>query len=118
MVRNRTVPDSYLNQYVPVSGHKKLNSVIRHELFVNNEKTIQTPQIKGKNNIFIIKNVEKGDKIDIPFIRYKYTQTRFNNRLIQTNLSKRDSIRFVALESVQKVTIELSYGNKGLFIFS
>lgn len=118
MVRDRTIPDSYLDQYVPVSGHKKLNSVIRHELFVNNEKNIQIPQIKGKNNIFIIKNVEKGDRIDIPFIRYKYTQTRFNNQLIQTSLSRRDSIRFVAPKSAQKVIIELSYGNKGLFIFS
>lgn len=118
MVRDRTIPDSYLDQYVPVSGHKKLNSVIRHELFLNNKKIIQTPKLKGKNNVFVIENVKKGDKIDIPFIKYKYTQTRFNNRLVHTNLSNRDSIRFVAPKSARKVIIELSYGNKGLLIFS
>lgn len=115
MINDNAIPDSYLTQYIPVVGLSKADTVIQHQLFVNDQQSIQIPAVKGHTNEFYLDNIKKGDKIDLPYVRYKYTKANFNGHKVSISLSKRGSVQVIAPKTAKKVVIQLSYGNRKLF---
>ena len=115
MINDNAIPDSYLTQYIPVVGLAKADTVIQHQLFVNDQQSIQIPAVKGHTNEFYLDNIKKGDKIDLPYVRYKYTKANFNGHKVSISLSKRGSVQVIAPKTAKKVVIQLSYGNRKLF---
>ncbi|WP_201306972.1 hypothetical protein [Companilactobacillus farciminis] len=115
MINDNAIPDSYLTQYIPVVGLSKADTVIQHQLFVNDQQSIQIPAVKGHTNEFYLDNIKKGDKVDLPYVRYKYTKANFNGHKVSISLSKRGSVQVIAPKTAKKVVIQLSYGNRKLF---
>lgn len=115
MINDNAIPDSYLTQYIPVTGLAKADTVIQHQLFVNDQQSIQIPAVNGHTNEFYLDNIEKGDKIDLPYVRYKYTKATFNGQKVPISLSKRGSVQVIAPKKAKRVVIQLSYGNRKLF---
>jgi len=60
-------------------------------------------------------NVKKGDKIDLPYIKYKYTQARIYGRRVSISPSKRGTVQLVAKHNYANLRINLSYGSRNLF---
>lgn len=118
MIKNNAIPDSYLTQYIPVSGLPRADTVIQHQLIVNDQLSVQVPAVKGHTNEFYLDNIKKGDKINLPYVRYKYTKAKFNDQKVPIGLSERGSVQITAPKAAKRVVIQLSYGNRSLFAWA
>jgi len=115
MIETNKIPDSYVDQYVPTKGTVDLPSIIQHKLIVDGAPTIQTPVEIDHGNDFYLYQVKKGDKIDLPYVRYKYTKAMIDGKEINVENSSRGSVQVIAPNSAESVTVHLSYGNRPLF---
>lgn len=118
MIKDDAIPDSYLAQYIPVSGLPRADTVIQHQLIVNDQLSVQVPAVKGHTNEFYLDNIKKGDKINLPYVRYKYTKAKFNDQKVPISLSERGSVQITAPKAAKRVVIQLSYGNRSLFAWA
>lgn len=114
MIKNNKIIDTYLEQYVPKNSQKMLYTMTKHQININGSSMIQKPKAVGDGNDFYITNVKKGDVIDLPFVRYKYTKAKFNNKQVPIGLSNRGSVQIIAPNNAKSVTIRMSYGNQRL----
>lgn len=118
MIDDDAIPDTFLSQYVPVTGLQKVDSVISHQLFINDKMSVQVPTVKDHSNDFYVDNVKKGDKIDLPFVKYKYTKAKFNGQKVPITMSKRGFVEVTVPKTTKSATINLSYGNRTLFMWA
>lgn len=115
MIAADKVPDSYLEQYVPSIGQKDIDQVKKHVIKINVHESAQIPRTNHNGNFFTLKNVKKGDKIDLPYIKYKYTQARIYGRRVSISPSKRGTVQLVAKHNYANLRINLSYGSRNIF---
>lgn len=118
MINEDRIPDSYLAQYVPVREQKQIDSVEKHDVWVGNKKSVQIPRVDYKGNYFTFRHIRKNTKIDLPYVKYKYTNANIYGRPVTTNYSKRGSVEIIAPRNYNTMRIELSYGNRNLFILA
>lgn len=117
-INEGNIPDTYLAQYVPVTGQKELDSVVQHQVFLNGKVSNQAPLPVDKGSNFTFTDIKKGDKLDLPFVRYKYTKASLNGKSVPITLSKRGSVMIKAPKDYDRLTIHLTYGNRKLFGFA
>jgi len=95
MIDAGKIPDSYLEQYVPLSAQKNLNQVAKHVVSINGHESAQIPRAAYNSNFFTFKHIKKGDKIDLPYIKYKYTQAQIDGRQVPISASKRGTVQII-----------------------
>lgn len=103
------IPENYLDQYVPKKSQDDLIKIEQHEGYINDKIFNQIPGIQNGKNYFEIKNVKKGDVLDLPYIRYRFTRILLNDELGQLLPSKRGTVKFVAPKNFDKLRIQISY---------
>lgn len=115
MIADNKVPESYIDQYVPVRATKQLENIKHHEVNINDKIIAQIPTNDNHRNVYTLQGIKKGDVIDLPYIRYKYTQAKVNGRRVPITFSKRGTVQMIAKHNYSEMRISLSYGDKGLF---
>lgn len=115
MIRDDKIPNSYLEQYVPKTGQAMLYTMTQHKINVNDKTYTQEPIENNHGNDFYLTDIKKGDVIDLPYVRYKYTKANFNGQSVPVQLSKRGSVQIIAPKDAAEVTIHMHYGNRKLF---
>ncbi|HIY92760.1 hypothetical protein [Companilactobacillus sp. HBUAS56275] len=103
------IPENYLDQYVPKKSQDDLTKIEQHEGYINDKTFNQIPGIQNGKNYFEIKNVKKGDVLDLPYIRYRFTRILLNDEVGQLLPSKRGTVKFVAPKNFDKLRIQISY---------
>ncbi|WP_238334052.1 hypothetical protein, partial [Companilactobacillus halodurans] len=115
MIRDDKIPNSYLEQYVPKTGQAMLYTMTQHKIKVNDKTYTQEPIENNHGNDFYLTDIKKGDVIDLPYVRYKYTKANFNGQSVPVQLSKRGSVQIIAPKDAAEVTVHMYYGNRKLF---
>ncbi|WP_119318001.1 hypothetical protein [Companilactobacillus formosensis] len=116
MVNENKVPSTNLPQYIPDVGQSNLELALAHQIFINNKLSVQVPTIKNHSDEFYVGNIKKNDKIDLPFVKYKYTKAQINGQKVPITTSKRGFVELIAPKDIKSATINLSYSNYNLFM--
>ena len=114
-VSSNRVPDPFPGQYLPKRAADNLNQINNHMVKVNGRKFVQIPEEEHNGNSFTLEGIKKGDVIDLPYIRYKYTQASIYGRKVPISFSKRRTVQLVAKHNYANLRINLSYGSRNLF---
>lgn len=118
MINEGRVPSTNLPQYIPDAMLPNLESILAHQVLINDKMSVQVPTVKDHSNDFYVDNVKKGDKIDLPFVKYKYTKAKFNGQKVPITMSKRGFVEVTVPKTTKSATINLSYGNRTLFMWA
>lgn len=108
------IEDTYLEQYVPKDGQEMLYTVKNHLVDINGSQSNQTPVAIDNGNDFYFADVKKGDVINLPYVRYKYTKAQLNGQEVPVEKSNRATAQVVAPENYQQLTVHMSYGDRKL----
>lgn len=115
MIRNNKVPDPYVYQYVPQKAEKSLLTVKQHQMFVGNKEQSVIPENVKGNSLIYANNVKKGQRVDLPIIKYKLTHVYVDNEPVAVYSGRRGTANFVAKHSQRKCHILITYGSKMLY---
>ena len=118
MLNEDKLPETYVNQYMPSRAAAEMERVQHHEVNLNQKIIAQVPAVEKHGNVFTFDNIKKGDVIDLPSIRYKYTHAKLNGKNVPISFSKRGTVQIVAPRNYTHLKINLSYGNRNLFILA
>lgn len=116
MIDSGTVPDSYLEQYIPKSAQASFGEIVQHSLMINNKKLYVQPQITPQGNGYQLSNIKRGMVVDFPVAYYSGTSARIDGRKIATSRSKRGSLKWTADHNYKNVTVITNYENKPLYL--
>ncbi|GAB5056597.1 hypothetical protein COSHB9_09840 [Companilactobacillus alimentarius] len=81
----------------------------QHLGYINGKKFLQIPGIRNSTNYFELANIKKGDVVDLPYVRYRFTKIRLNGSVEDLLPSKRGTVRFVAPTDFNKLKIQINY---------
>lgn len=109
MVNRHNIPENYLDQYIPKKVQKYLPEIKQHLGYINGKKFLQIPGIRNSTNYFELANIKKGDVVDLPYVRYRFTKIRLNGSVEDLLPSKRGTVRFVAPTDFNKLKIQINY---------
>ena len=115
MVINNTEYDK-MNNYLSPSGSTdyitklaaKDNNYknIKNDHLLINGKVKSKVRFSDKNRIVFIFEAKKGDKIDIPVMKYNRTRIEVNGKIVKSQESKRGTVEFMLSSSGrQKVSV-------------
>ena len=62
MIDSGKIPDSYLEQYVPLSAQKNLDQVAKHVVEINGHESAQIPRTAYNGNFFTFKHIKRATK--------------------------------------------------------
>jgi hypothetical protein len=112
MIKKNAIPETYLNQYVPARTQKYLPDILNHEVKINGHESFQSPRVIGFANEFKLGNIKKGDRIDLPYIDYKYTRAFLNGRKLNIIKNDKGIVEFESPVSTNYAKIDLTYDSK------
>lgn len=118
MITENKIPETYVDQYVPIRSIPNLERIKRHEVNLNQRIIAEVPIVEKHGNVFTFDNIKKGDVIDLPYIRYKYTHAKLNGKNVPISFSRRGTVQIIAPRNYTHLKINLSYGNRNLFILA
>lgn len=116
MIRENKVPDSYLEQYIPKNAQSHLDDVVNHNLEINGEVKQVKPKISQEGNVYTLRNIDKGDIIDIPVTYYKGTVVETGNRRVPVYRNKKGSSEIIAPKDHDKLVLVTSYQNNKVYL--
>lgn len=116
MVNENRVPSTNLLQYIPDAMQSSFELALAHQIFINKKSSVQIPTIKNHSDEFYVGNIKRNDKIDLPFVKYKYTKAQINGQKVPITMSKRGFVELIVPKDTKSATINLSYGNHNLFM--
>ncbi|CAJ1193003.1 hypothetical protein CPR19088_GLDEOEPO_00432 [Companilactobacillus paralimentarius] len=115
MIRENRIPDTYLDQYVPAKSKKFMVGVTQHQVLINNQPTVAHPLEKSGCESINLSNLRKNDNVDMPFIKYKYSNVLVNGRPVNNYSSQRGTIEFHNSNRIKHAHITVDYGSHKLF---
>ncbi len=116
MIRENKIPDTYLDQYVPAKSKVSMVGVTQHQALINGKPSVVKPFDNAGHESITLDNLSKNDTVDMPFIKYKYSQVLLNGKPINNYSSKRGTIEFRNPNSLKHAHITINYGSHKLFM--
>lgn len=112
MINQGTIPDSYLEQYIPKSAQASIMEIEQHVAIINGKKLNLKPSITPEGNQYELSNLKQGSTIDLPVAYYHGTTAKINDKRIAIHKSARGGIRWTADRNYKKVAITTTYEDK------
>ncbi|MFC6176646.1 hypothetical protein ACFQAV_07320 [Companilactobacillus huachuanensis] len=115
MIKEDRIPDSYLNQYVPKETLNYLDSVTKHQMYINNKVITAVPRDNHGTSVVKVKKLRQGDDVNLPMIRYRLSHVSVNGNPVPFWKSTRGTIEFKVKQSGYKNRVVISYGSNKLY---
>ncbi|MFH5811247.1 hypothetical protein [Companilactobacillus sp. FL22-1] len=118
MIQKNQIPESLPNQYVyqPKETVKYLYSVLDHQIFINRKVVRKTPKADRGTNVINLDKLKKNEVINLPMIRYRFSNVSVNGKTVHFWKSARGTIEFKIKQQSKNNRIVVSYGSRKLNI--